>query len=162
MREVTICFSRPKNHIFPIGSYAIRAYMSTGYSHVSYHFDSVKYNCTLVYEAVGSGIRFIEKENWLKSVEVVSSVTIQVNSDIYDKMMLVCIKNAGNKYGFKQNIGVVIADIFSLDYNPFPSYSNCSELLARILDQAGYKFNKGFDLITPKDIEITIMGTATL
>ena len=131
----------------------IRWYLGTGYSHVSYHFEAQKYDAILVYEAVGSGLRFIEKSNWLNHAEVVKSVDLQVSDCIYDRMMSICIKKAGLPYGYKQNIGIIIADILNLDHNPFPANENCSELLAELLEEAGFVFSKSYDLITPLDIE---------
>jgi hypothetical protein len=156
MKKITVCFSKPINHPFPIGSYLIRCYLGTGYSHTSYHFEAPKYDCTMVYEAVGSGIRFIEKQNWLKHAQIMKSITIEVPDEIYHKMMDVCIKKAGLSYGYMQNLGIVIANIFNLEHNPFPAHENCSEILAEILEEAGYKFNKSYDLVTPKDIETAI------
>jgi hypothetical protein len=153
MKQVTVCFSKSRNRRFPIGSWLIRWYLGTAYSHVSYHFEAEKYDCTLVYEAVGSGIRFIEKQNWLQHAEIVSSYSLTIPDSIYEKMMFVCIKKAGLPYGYSQNLGVVVADILNLRHNPLPAHENCSELLAEILEEAGYVFSKSYDLITPLDIE---------
>lgn len=152
MKTITIGFSKSKKKI-AIGSWLIRKYMGTSYSHVSFHFNTSTMNRTLVYEAVGSGIRFIEKSNWEKYAELVVSYEIEVSNEIYVRMMQTCIDNAGLKYGYMQNIGVIIAKLFKLEYNPFPENDNCSELLLRLLIEAGYSIEKSHDLVTPLDIE---------
>ena len=61
--KITIGFSRPKNKVFPIGSWLIRLYMRSAYSHTYVRFYSESINRTLVYEAVGhGGIRFVGYE----------------------------------------------------------------------------------------------------
>lgn len=58
MEQITIGFSKSKKFL-PIGSWLIRAYMGTPYSHVYLKFYSQSLNRTLIYEAVGGGVRFI-------------------------------------------------------------------------------------------------------
>jgi len=153
MKTVKVCFSKPINRKCDLGSRLIKWYMGTPYSHVSFHFDIERYDSTLVYEAVGSGIRFLGKERWDRHASVVKQYEIIVSDEIYTKIMKVCIKYAGGEYGYLQNLGIVIADVLNLDKNPFPAHENCSELLYFLLEEAGYKANKTSGLITPKDID---------
>lgn len=153
MRTIDICFSKPINRKCDIGSRLIKWYMGTPYSHVSFHFNVEKYDATLVYEAVGSGIRFLCKEKWEQHAVTIKSYRLTVSDEIYNKIMKVCIRYAGGEYGHLQNLGIVIADILNLDKNPFPAHENCSELLYFLLEEAGYKANKSSGLITPRDID---------
>jgi hypothetical protein len=152
MKTIRVVFSKSKKRFAPIG-WTIRKFMGTGYSHVSFHFDSPSLNRTLVYEAVGSGIRFIEKKNWDKHAEMIVSYDIEICQEVYTKMLQTCIDYAGKEYGYMQNVGVLIAHLFKLDYNPFPANDNCSEILLRLIEEAGYFTSKSHDLVTPLDIE---------
>lgn len=152
MKKLVIGFSRSKKR-FPIGSWLIRLYLGTKYSHTYLRFRADKYDRNLIYEAVGSGVRFIGQKMWESHAEEVKSHEIEVSEAGYNKIMVLCIDNAGMNYGFLQNAGIIVANIFNLDKNPFPADTNCSEELAKILHEEGYRFNKEFNLITPKDID---------
>jgi hypothetical protein len=157
MKTFKIVFSKAHNRLFPIGSYLIRGYLRTEYSHVSYHFIDELTGQEMVYEAVGSGLRFISKERWLQHAEITCSFELLVSLDTYLKIRNTCIRFSGQDYGYLQNLGILIADMFSLDYNPFPENQNCSEILARILEEEGFKFAKNRNLLTPRDIEHALL-----
>jgi uncharacterized protein YycO len=150
---ITIVFTKPKDKLITIGSCLIRCFLGTKYSHVAIVFTKPS-GKKLVYEAVGSGVRYISFPIWEKHVEIVDSVNL--SQDEYNqcnsKIMGYCMDNAGMDYGFMQNIGVFIAKVFDLKKNPFKKGKNCSEVLAEILVELGYEVTKPFDLVTPKDI----------
>lgn len=152
--KIQIVFTKPRTFL-PIFSYAIRAYQRSEYSHVAIILTD-KRGREFVYEAVGSGIRFVAKKVWLEKVSIVSMFTLKVSPYEYRVLMDYCIENAGLEYGFMQNIGVVIANIFNMKSNPFKKGKNCSEVLAEILIRLGYKISKPLDLVTPKDIFILL------
>lgn len=152
MKTLTIGFSRSKKKL-AIGSWLIRWYLGEKYSHTYLRFRSDKFDRNLIYEAVGSGVRFIGQKMWQTHAEEMKSYEIEVSEIGYIKIMQLCIDNAGADYGVSQNLGIIIADILNLARNPFPSNTNCSEELAKILDEEGYKFDKEFNLVTPKDID---------
>jgi hypothetical protein len=151
MRKITIGFSKSKKKC-AIGSALIRWYMGTSYSHVYLKFDAKSYNRSLVYEAVGAGVRFVGMNNWAKDHEEVASFEIEISDESYKKIMLFCIDNSGLKYGYMQNIGILLADIFKLSKNPLTDGDNCSEAIGEILILEGYKIDKDLNLLTPKDI----------
>lgn len=149
--KIKIVFTKPKNKILPIGSYLIRLYQKTGYSHVALIFQTSR-GKKLVYEAVGSGIRYISKNKWLENVIVVESFELEISAENYIQIIDYCIENAGYDYGFMQNIGIAVAEIFNLKKNPFKKGKNCSEVLAEVLVKNGFDVTKPLDLVTPKDI----------
>jgi len=155
MKTITIVFSKPQNMKLPIGSWIIRKWMKTDYSHVSVHFFSQSLDRHLIYEAVGSGVRFVGKDLWDKHAVAVYSTELNVTEEQYVKVLQRCVDLAGIKYGLTQNIGICIAKILKLIKNPFKSAKseeNCSEIAAEVLTILGISFDKHLDLITPKDI----------
>ena len=151
MKKITIGFSKSRKK-FAIGSWLIRWYMKTPYSHVYVKFHSESLDRTLIYEAVGSGVRFIGMSKWDRHAEEVATFDIQVSNDKYLELLRYCIDNAGVEYGFFQNIGVVIAGLFKEKFNRFNDGMNCSENTYNIADLVGIKIEKDKNLVTPKDI----------
>ena len=64
------------------------------------------------------------------------------------------MESAGLEYGVKQVFGIILADIFCLQENPFSDDEQyvCSEWVAEKLEDFGYKFDKDLDLVKPIDI----------
>lgn len=151
MKKVTIGFSRSILR-FPIGSILIRWYMGTPYSHVYLRFESPSMERSLIYEAVGAGVRFIGLEKWKQHAEEVDSFELCIEDENYKKLMQFCIDNAGNEYGFMQNLGLVWANILRKRKNPLTSGQNCSEEMGEVLEREGFEITKDLNLLTPKDI----------
>lgn len=151
---VTIGFSRPKNHKFPIGSWLIRLHQRTPYSHCYIRFYSESLNRTLVYEAVGTGgVRFIGYKAWSEHAEELLSFTIKAKKCNYITMLQSFVDEAGASYGCLQNVGIFLANVFGWKNNPWKKGRNCSEIVGLFLKSEGYEINKPLDLLTPKDIE---------
>lgn len=151
MRKITIGFSKSKKSC-AIGSALIRWYLGTDYSHVSFKFEAKSYDRMLVYEAVGAGVRFIGLNQWTTDHEEVNSVELNISDENYKRIMQFCIDSSGSGYGYLQNIGILIADLFKLKKNPLVKGENCSEIIGEVLALEGYKIDKDFNLLTPKDI----------
>jgi len=152
MEQITIGFSKSKKFL-PIGSWLIKSYMKTPYSHVYLKFHSQSLDRTLIYEAVGGGVRFIGTKVWQKHAVEVKSYTIDIEKINQIKLIQFCVDNAGIDYGFSQNLGVAIAGVFNLKKNPFYTGLNCSETIGEILKLEGYKIEKDVNLLTPLDID---------
>jgi len=151
MKTITIGFSKSKKK-FAIGSWLIRKWMKTPYSHVYLKFRSESLGRILIYEAVGSGVRFIGRKIWEDHAEEVASFDIEITQENYTTLIQYCVDNAGLEYGALQNIGVVFCNLFKIKSNPFKKGKNCSEAISDILKLEGYKFEKESNLIVPKDI----------
>lgn len=149
-RKVYIGFSKPRSK-YAIGSYLIRFFLKTPFSHTYIRF--MGQDRSFIYESVGrAGTRFISSSHWLDHAIVVSEFPIDLDDTHYRKLRNYCMDNAGIKYGFFQNIGVVLAKIFKLKKNWFKKGKNCSEAVAEALINQGFTIEKTPDLITPKDI----------
>lgn len=151
MRKVTVGFSRSTKP-FAIGSLLIRWYMGTPYSHVYMKFDSPSMNRSLIYEAVGVGVRFIGLERWKNHALEVDSFELEVSEENYKKIMQFCIDQSGIEYGFWQNLGIIIANICKKSNNSLTDGENCSEAIGEILKLEGFEIHKDLNLLTPKDI----------
>ncbi len=154
-KTITIGFSKSLRKV-AIGSLAIRAYMRTDYSHVYIKFYSKSIDRVLIYEAVGSGVRFVGQETWKKHAVEMHSYDLDISNEFYLKLMRFCVDNAGEKYGFLQNIGVVICDLLKLKKNPFRDGDNCSEIVSKALKIEGFVIPKDENLVIPKDIKILL------
>lgn len=152
MKTISIGFSKSAKK-FAIGSIAIRAYMQTDYSHVYIKFYSKSLDRTLIYEAVGSGVRFIGQEKWKNHAIEMHSYDLEISDESYIKLIQFCVDNAGEEYAFCQNLGVVIAKMFNLEKNPFQKGQNCSEITGELLKLEGFRICKDINLATPKDIK---------
>lgn len=158
--KITIGFSRPKSK-FAIGSWLIRKYMGTPYSHVYIRFYSESINRTLIYEAVGhGGVRFVGYNLWNTHAQEIEHKTLDVKKCNSISLLQFCVDMAGISYGWKQNLGIVFASIFGWKSNPWKKGKNCSEAVADFLHMEGYNFNKAHDLVTPKDIYDVLFNPA--
>lgn len=152
MKTIKIGFSRPKSGFKPF-SWAIRWYLSTAYSHTYLDFYSNNLDRSIIYEAIGGGVRFIGQKQWLKYSFVTAEFEIELTDEEYKNIISYCIDQAGFPYSFLQNVGIFIADMLKLKKNPFGKKgSNCSEEIGKILELKGCKFSKDLNLLTPKDI----------
>jgi len=159
---VTIGFSRPKNKLLPVGSWAIRAFMKTPYSHVYIRFYSESINRTLIYEAVGTGgVRFVGFNLWSSQAEELKSYTLQVKKCNSTTLLQELVDDCGMKYGYLQNFGIFLASVLGWNKNPWRKGRNCSEIVAKFLKSEGYEVKKSLDLITPKDIELIICSKSS-
>lgn len=152
MEKITVGFSKSRKKI-PIGSWLIRWYLGTPYSHTYIKFYSETLNRTLIYEAVGGGVRFIGSKEWESHAEEVKSYTISIKKCNYIRLLQYCVDNAGVNYAYSQNIGIILAKIFKLNKNPLTKGLQCSEVLGNILELEGYGIKKDANLLTPLDID---------
>ncbi len=153
MENVTIGFSKPKDRLFPIGSWLIRSFQRTSYSHVYLKFHSESLNRVLIYEAVSHGVRFVGSKVWETHAVEIKSYTVSIKKCNQITLLQYCIDNAGVDYGTKQNIGIFLASVFNLKENPFKKGKNCSEVIGEVLRLEGYKIEKDANLLTPLDID---------
>lgn len=152
MKTITVGFSKSLKKM-AFGSLAIRIWMRTDYSHVYLKFYSQSLGRTLIYEAVGSGVRFIGQPAWEGHAKEMHSYDIEISDEAYFVLMGFCVDNAGIEYGFLQNLGVVISDLLKLEKNIFREGANCSEIVGKVLIMEGFAIDKSIDLVIPRDIK---------
>lgn len=132
MKKLTIVFTKSKKY-FPIGSWLIRAWTFKPYSHVAIKFESKIFKQPTYYQASEGLVNYMSEYNFLKKHEIVKTYEIEIDELLYIDIREQCHNEAGANYGFMQNIGIVIADVFKWFgvkiKNPWKKGRNCSELL---------------------------------
>ena len=131
MRKLYIGFS----YTDKIGSYALRKYMHTPYSHVFFELDHQHLfgQNTIFHASMSSGVSYWSDNNFKKTNVKTHLYEIELPEDEYKALRAKLHNRAGEHYGFMQNLGIVLVDIaknlgISMQ-NPFRKASNCSELV---------------------------------
>lgn len=156
MKTITIGFSKHKG--FAPGSSLIRWYTKRPFSHTYFRFKDETYTDDTIFHAVGKGLIYISSTNFLRDNEVVQEFSLKVNEEMFKIILNVCHQKAGKKYGYKQNLGILLVRQlnklgFALDKNPLDDGINCSELMFYLLSEVhGQWSKKDPNLITPADI----------
>jgi len=158
MLEIYACFSRAK-HKSAIFSKLLQLWMGASFSHSYFRIVDKELSMVYVYEAKSGGVH-------LRSIETFDSVNDTVEMIKMPKLCPLIEKEfkrdliqwSGIHYGYKQNIGIAIADIvnnlgFKMTRNLFNDGMNCSEVVARLIEKHwSLKFKERYDLIDPKDL----------
>lgn len=127
--KVEFLACRPKNHPFPILSWAIRYFQKTNYSH-----NAIKVG-NIVYDATGKDVRINASWEFNKRYETVESIEIDTDLEFNTLVnwMLIYI---GRSYGFFQLVGIALRMLGFVKSNPFGRGDKiliCSELLILFL-----------------------------
>lgn len=152
--EIKIGFSTTKSK-FKIGANLIRWWIGAPFSHTYMEFKVPDIDECLILQAVGHGVEIRTKNNFLKENEIIQEFLVNITEEKYLFILNKSFDHLGDKYGFLQNIGDVIAKIFKLKNNPINDGINCSELMAEIIieiDPEAFSEIEDLNLVTPKDI----------
>lgn len=153
--EVKIQFTRPANVTFPWFSWMVRLFEGTDYSHVRLMWKTGR-GVPCVYEASAGGLHFKGPIADRGSVEIIYEFSVWITQ--YDKGRLVdmCVRHAGLEYGKRQVLGIALARLMGVNYNPLSRGSRrqiCSEVVLGFLsDICGWKTDLNRDLAGIKDI----------
>lgn len=82
----------------------------------------------------------------------VAHFDIEIKQCNYVSLLQYCVDHAGEDYAYLQNVGIVMARAFNLNYNPFQSGINCSEAIAGVLKHEGFELPFNKDLVAPRDL----------
>lgn len=154
MKQLTVGFSTHKG--LSIGSKLIRLWMNTTFSHTYLYFKLQELDQYTVFHAVGTGPQFISKDTFLLHNIIIREFSFNVSEEQYHTILNKCHQASGRlKYGYLQNLGLVLARLFKRKNNLFDAGVNCSEWIAdciiEIDPEAFSKFND-LNLVTPKDV----------
>lgn len=152
--KLTIGFSKPKKHLFPIFSWLIRLFEGTSYSHVYVKWHSRGADTNVLYEASGSSVKFLGEKVYNDRIQPIHEYEVTISSETYKKLLKFCMENAGINYGIKQVFGIALVKIFKLKKNPFSDNKKsqiCSELIGHILEDV---LGRDLDL----DLDLDIAG----
>lgn len=155
--KITIGFSKPKNHKFPIFSWLIRLCERTSYSHVYVKWHSRGADTNVLYEASGSNVKFLGEKVYNDRVQPIHEYEVEIDKETYRRLLKFCMENAGIDYGLKQAFGIALVKIFKLKKNPFSDQRKsqvCSELVGHILeDVLGKDLDIDLDIVGPRAIK---------
>jgi hypothetical protein len=156
MYTLKIQFTRPSKGITII-SKLIRIVMGTKYSHVLARWDGAKGRVDVVWEAAGSGIRFLGPIAHENKYNVVKQYNIELSKLEYHRLIEYTHKYAHVKYGCVQLIGMLIARIFRMNRNLLSSGEAaqvCSEAVGGLLRYVkGWDVNINLDVYGPDKLE---------
>jgi hypothetical protein len=152
--EITIGFS--KHTGFAPFSTAIRCYLDTEFSHTYFKVTLPGLNDASVLQATGKGISMCSYTNFLKHNIVVKEFKMNISNELFLELYNEFHDKAGTKYGYIQNIGILISNILKLKTNPFQDGIVCSEYIAYCLSEV-YPDDwddsvMDFNLVTPRDV----------
>lgn len=156
MRPIKIGFSSPIKNM--IGAELIQMWISRPYSHSFVQFTSRSLGISTVYQAAHGMVHFRELNNFTKDNKIVKEYSIDLTDEQYDKFMTLCMKLAGEPYGYKELFIIFIHDILfkvgiRLKSRDGVGYI-CSELVGSLCaDILGIKFDKPTYLLTPSDVD---------
>lgn len=160
MRKISIGFSRPKGHKFPIFSWLVQLMEGTEYSHVYVRWHSQYLEKDLVYEASGTMVHFTEGSRFDRKAETLHVYELQIEEEQYKRLVQRAMDYCGAPYGLKQVFGIAwvkLARVFGKDIkNPFSDGKAtwiCSELVNDLLMDLGMCTGISADNVTPRDIQ---------
>lgn len=158
-KKITVGFSTSK--IWNPFSALIKFWWGTEYSHVYLRYDSVGGNKEVL-EASGFSVKVKDIQQWQVLNRTVREYTFEVSDSEYLKVMQSLRPLLGKPYGWKQILGIIVAEAFGLDRNPLADGSRsfiCSELAYRFLLVIGIVPTvHNVDKLSPYDIEQFING----
>lgn len=154
MRKVRIGFSYRKG--FAPGSWAIRAYEQTKYSHV-YFATTTKWKTDLIYQASGTMVNFMAGAVFYNLNGVYREFEFDVSDNAYDNFMCWATTTCGKPYASKQLFGYPLMDLFDLKKNPLGDGDYawvCAELVLKGMhDYLGIEINvKDFETASLVDL----------
>jgi hypothetical protein len=161
MREIKIVFTRSKKKVRIIST-LIMWWTGKEYSHVARGL--LRRNWGYGYYHASEGRVNYEHERMFNTKnEIVKEYSLRVSDEVWFKVSESCWKEAGQPYGFMQNIGIVIVDIaakmgIKID-TPFKKGMNCSELMYRDVFKVMFpELDYNPDTIKPHQIEEIIIN----
>jgi hypothetical protein len=139
MESVTIGFSKPKKA--RILSLIIRVLEGTKYSHVFVKLQAETLQRTLIYQAQGLSVHFVNKETFYGKNQTVESYVLPITKEEKVKILQFCIDHVGKPYGLVQIVGMgryrLVKNWFNKKVrNPLKDKDKtfvCSEIVGHIL-----------------------------
>lgn len=138
MRKLRIGFSKPKNKLFPVFSWAIRLYEKTPFSHVYIRWET-KWGTWLCYHAANLNIHFLGESSFAREIEIVDEFEGEITEEQFDLLMQFCTKYVGEGYALKEVITIPLHDLGFKVGTDGSSKQYCAELVARAFGKMGYK-----------------------
>lgn len=129
-----------------LGSWVIRSFEGTDFSHVYLRFEIKKWQTSLIYHAVGGGVGYMGQSKFLECNDVVREIRISIADSERDVLLKWCAENAGATYSYAQLVRLAWRRIcLKLGVAKprtvqDPANFVCSELVGRTLQIVGFSF----------------------
>lgn len=157
MRDIVFGFSKSAKK-FPIGSWLIRLYQNTPFSHTYVRIKPriFKYD-DIIHASEGKVLRMSGKQ-FDKRHTVVEEFSFQISDELYREVLNEMHEVSGDDYSIMQNIGILYVDIARIlgfrVVNPFQTGWNCSEFELKVLKLIYPEDFKYLDpnTVTPKEL----------
>lgn len=159
MNKLIIGFSKPNS--FKIGAKLISYWMKTEYSHAYLRFEYAD-SKPCIFQASHGMVHFKSVSNFYKENIEVKEYSIDLDSNIHDKIFDRAMDLAGEKYSKITLAKNVIYDIIYRSFRKKIIIYNsngyvCSELIATICqDYLNIRFDKPLYLVEPIDLDLTL------
>lgn len=167
--KLAIGFSKSKKK-FPVGSWVIRLYQTSGYSHVYVRLMSKRFhNHEILHASEGKVIKMSENQFDKRHIVVKEFIIDIPHTFVFNKhrqqrtsLMRYIVdemhEHSGADYSILQNLGIVVVDIFKLFgkkiKNPWITGWNCSEFAGEVLKliYPAEFINVDMNLVKPVDV----------
>lgn len=149
MRKIIIGASKNNK----IGSRLIRWWINADYSHVYTRWYLSDQDREIVYHAAHGMVHFRPHNKFISENKIVEEFELELTCEQFAKFSTKCIDLSGEEYSKLELLQILLCDITDgrIHTQDQKGYI-CSELMAELLEDLGYKFNKPKYLLTPKDI----------
>lgn len=141
-------------------SWFLQKCQRAAYSHVYVRFCSESLKRDLIYQASEMSVHFIGGDRFRDECDIIKEYPLLVSIEAKTKILQFAIDNAGRPYGWIELLGfgwVYLCRIFGRKVkNPLGDKNRsfiCSELVANVLLELGYKIPGDLDTIAPVDID---------
>lgn len=138
-------------------SWLIQWYEKTPFSHTFVEYNTVHHlGSDTIYQSSRGMVNNMSKDVFLEENEITHVFTVTCGDEIYKEMRNGLHSVTGKHYGFMQNIGIIISDIFKIK-NPFKKGYNCSELVyEKVLKKLFPELEYNKDNVTPKMVYLIL------
>lgn len=142
-----------RNKYDKIGSVLIQKKLRKPYSHVYARWYLAEQERTIVFHAANGMVHQIELNNFLNDNIIVEEFSIDLSKEQFRKFSQKCIDLCAVAYSNLELLQIFLSDITGgkIKFTDQKGYI-CSELVAELLEDLGYTFEKPKHLLTPKDI----------
>lgn len=157
MKKIRIGFSKPKDKIFPLFSWAIRLYERTPYSHVYIRWKT-KWGTWLCYHAASVMIHFLGEYSFNKHITIVEEFEFGLSEEQFDKLMQFCTKYVGQDYALLEVLMIPFVDYLArkgelVNYASGDNKQYCAELVMRAFgEMEGKKLTQDEDRVKLKQV----------
>ena len=155
MSKVRVILSTARKWNFV--SFFIKSVLKTDYSHTALEFYDSNTGQYMIYESSNGEAHYIELENWMKHNVPVYIYSIEVSNETKYTILHEANKTLQTKYSSLNIILNLTNILFGWSLGFFKDGKNgliCSEAVSILLKYRGIKFNKDYDMVTPKDVKL--------